>query len=74
VGAPCSRFDFQYREEFQGHIYRPAFCNDGNRRTILLFSFATEEDRQAWADDGRQSEFSLGKRSRIIVGPPGRPM
>jgi hypothetical protein len=68
VGAPCGNFDFQYKEDIEGRIYRPAFCNDGTQR-ILLFSFATEEDRRAWADGGRESEFSLTRRGPIVVGP-----
>ena len=66
--ATCDNFDFQFKEEIDGRLYRPAYCNDGIKRTILLFSFATEEDREAWADAGRPSEFSLAKRPSIVVG------
>lgn len=68
VGAPCRNFDFQSMEEFEGNPYRPAFCNDGDKETILLFSFATEEERQAWVDGGRESEFTLSRPNSIVVG------
>lgn len=68
AGAPCRSFDFQLKEEIEGHLYRPAYCKDQTQNTVLLFSFATKEDRQAWVDAGRPSKFSLKKGSPIVVG------
>ncbi|MGH2703080.1 MAG: hypothetical protein ACRDJ2_15065 [Actinomycetota bacterium] len=68
AGAPCNNFDVQSKEEVEGNLYRPAYCDDRSETTVLLFSFATMEDREAWADAGRPSEFSIGKRPSIVVG------
>lgn len=71
LAARCKKnFDFQLVEEIEGHAYRPAYCRDeGQEATILLFSFATEEDRRAWADAGRESDFSLARSGPIVIGP-----
>jgi hypothetical protein len=65
----CRNFDFQLKEKVGGRPYRPAYCsNRQSRKTVLLFSFATEGDRRLWIQSGRRSQFSLRGRTVIVTG------
>jgi len=68
VGPKCRSFGFEFKETIQGRLYRPAYCMNNIRRTVLMFSFETEEDRRAWIRNGRQTQFPLAGTKSIVTG------
>jgi len=68
VRPVCRSYDFQLKEKIQGREYRPAYCKSPHRQTVLIFSFETEEDRRAWIQKGRRTQFSLHGKITIVTG------
>ena len=68
VRPACRSFDLQLKEKIEERLYRPAYCKNHRRQTILVFSFATEADRRAWIQKGRHSQFSLEDEKSIVTG------
>lgn len=66
---PCmSGFRLPTEREDRWASVPAAFCKKGNTQTILLFSFASEDDRRLWIRRGRRTQFSLPGRTVIVTG------
>lgn len=69
VRPACRNYDFQLTEKIQGGRYRPAYCRNAEAdQTVLIFSFATEDNRRAWIQKGRRTQFSLPGTISIVTG------
>lgn len=68
VRPACRSFDFQTMESIRGRRYRPAYCKNSKKQTVLVFSFATEGDRRTWTRKGRRTRFSLPEEKSIVTG------